>query len=79
VFRCDRVGMATHTPHDIVNIDGLAQRLKLSKAWLHREAIAGRIPSLIAGKRRLFNPPAVEAVLAQRAARGTGEPEGSEE
>ncbi len=59
--------MSTHTPNGIVTIEGLARRLILSKAWLHREAIAGRIPSLIAGKRRLFNPTAVEAVLAERA------------
>lgn len=62
--------MNTHAPHEIVTLEGLARRLKLSKAWLHREAVAGRIPSLIAGKRRRFNPAAVEAVLAERAASG---------
>ena len=62
--------MKTHNPSDIVPIAELARRLKLSKAWLHREANAGRIPSLRAGKRRLFNPAAVAATLAGRAASG---------
>ena len=65
--------MATNSQHDIVTIEGLARRLKLSKAWLHREATAGRIPCLRAGKRRLFNPDAVERTLAERAARGEAE------
>ncbi len=68
--------MSTHTHNEIVTLEGLARRLKLSKAWLHREALAGRIPSLIAGKRRLFNPAAVEAVLAERAASGDKYSEG---
>lgn len=58
-----------NTPNHIVPLEELAQRLKLSKAWLRTEAKAGRIPSLLAGKRRLFNPAAVEAALADRAAR----------
>lgn len=62
--------MTTPHPQDIVTLDELARRLKLSKAWLHREANAGRIPSLRAGKRRLFNPAAVGASLAERAATG---------
>lgn len=60
--------MNTQPPNDIVTLDELSRRLKLSKAWLHREANAGRLPSLRAGKRRLFNPAAVSATLAARAA-----------
>jgi hypothetical protein len=49
----------------------LAQRLKrygLSAAWLKAEAEAGRIPSLKAGRRLLFDADAVEAALIRRAA-----------
>ncbi len=53
----------------IVSIDELARRLRLSKRWLHAEAVARRIPSLKAGQRRLFNVEAVERVLLERAAR----------
>jgi len=65
--------------HDLVNIDELARRLPVSKRWLQREARAGRIPSLIAGKMRLFSVDAVRAAIAERAAqpedraRGDGE------
>jgi excisionase family DNA binding protein len=52
----------------IVPLDELARRLRLSRRWLWQEADAGRIPSLKAGRRRLFNPAAVEAALAGRAA-----------
>ena len=62
--------MANHIPSEFVPIAELSRRLKLSKAWLLREANAGRIPSLRAGKRRLFNPAAVAATLAARAASG---------
>ena len=53
----------------IVNIEGLSKSLRLSKRWLHAEAKAGRIPSLIAGNRRLFNADAVQQCLAKRAAK----------
>lgn len=68
--------MNTDASLAIVTLDELARRLKLSKAWLHREALAGRIPSLIAGKRRLFNPAAVMATLADRAAAEAGDTQG---
>ena len=50
----------------------LADRLKLSTEWLRAEALAGRIPSLLAGKRLLFNAEAVERVLLKRAAKASG-------
>ncbi|MCP3903278.1 MAG: hypothetical protein GY715_06540 [Planctomycetes bacterium] len=56
----------------IVSIDELARRLRLSKRWLHTEATARRIPSLKAGRRRLFNIEAVRRALAARAAEAEG-------
>ena len=35
--------------------------------WLKEEAEAGRVPSLMIGRRRLFNLEAVEHVLVERA------------
>ena len=48
----------------------LARRLRpygLSMAWLRAEAEAGRIPSLRAGRRLMFNVAAVEQALLERA------------
>ena len=59
----------------IVNVSGLARRLHLPAAWLMAEAKAGRIPSLRAGRRTLFNPEAVERVLLERAAKGVSSDE----
>ena len=56
-------------PLQIVTLEELARRLPVSKRWLQREAIAGRIPSLRAGNRRLFNQDAVRRALAERAAK----------
>lgn len=58
-------GMETQT---LVNTLGLARRLRLPAAWLRAEAVAGRIPSLRAGRRLLFNVEAVERTLLERAA-----------
>lgn len=58
----------SHT--DVVSLDELARRLRLSRRWLHREALDGRLPSLKAGKQRRFNIAAVERTLAERAAGG---------
>jgi len=46
-----------------------AVRLGVPAAWLHAEALAGRIPSLPVGRRLLFNVGAIESVLLERAAR----------
>jgi hypothetical protein len=51
----------------IVDLDKLARLLRLSRRWLRAEASAGRIPSILAGKRRLFNPDAVRAAIAAQA------------
>ncbi|MEM1330159.1 MAG: helix-turn-helix domain-containing protein [Planctomycetota bacterium] len=60
------------TSQDLVTIDQLARQLPVSKRWLQREAQAGRIPSLLAGRRRLFNLEAVRASIAQQAAESKG-------
>ena len=57
----------------LTNLAGLARRLNLPKSWLENEAREGRIPCLVVGRRRLFNPEAVERTLAERAATGGGE------
>ena len=51
---------------------GLAALLRLPRAWLRAEALAGRIPCLRVGRRLLFDPDAVRAALARRAAQGEG-------
>ncbi|MEM1167387.1 MAG: helix-turn-helix domain-containing protein [Planctomycetota bacterium] len=61
-----------HVSPELVTLDQLARRLPVSKRWLHREARAGRIPSLMAGKRRLFNVDAVRSAIAARAAQAEG-------
>lgn len=62
-----------HNIPDLCGIVRLSIRLGISRAWLKAEADAGRIPSLKAGAKRLFNPAAVERVLALRAAEGERE------
>lgn len=66
--------MIQHTNERIllVNLRELARHLRLSASWLKAEANAGRIPSLKAGNRRLFNVEAVRRTLAHRAAEGDG-------
>lgn len=45
----------------------MARRIRVTAKWLEEEAKAGRVPHLRAGTRYLFYPPAVEAVLCERA------------
>ena len=52
----------------LLNLQELARRLRVSATWLRREADTGRIPHLRAGSQRLFNLEVVERVLADRAA-----------
>lgn len=54
----------------LVNLRGLALELNLPLSWLADEVRAGRLPHLRIGKRYRFNPAAVEAALAERAATG---------
>lgn len=60
--------MSIQNPSEIVPIEVLAKRLRLSKAFLKRETRAGRIPALRAGNQTRYNPEAVIAALANRAA-----------
>lgn len=48
----------------------LARALRLPAAWLRREAIAGRLPSLEVGRRRMFEMQAVVRELVKRQGRG---------
>lgn len=52
----------------LVSLMGLKRALHLPAVWLKAEALAGRIPSLKAGNRLLFNAEAVERALLDRAA-----------
>lgn len=54
--------------HDekLLSLAELAGRTGLPAAWLRREADAGRIPCIRAGRRRMFNVSAVLKVLAER-------------
>lgn len=54
-----------------ISLDDLSERLGLPAAWFKAEAEAGRIPSLHAGRRLVFNPEAVERALLERAERPT--------
>lgn len=51
-----------------ISLEELAAELGLPAAWLRAEADAGRIPSLRAGRRRMFNLESVEEVLIDRSA-----------
>ena len=44
----------------------LAKETRLPAAWLRREADAGRLPCIRAGKVRMFDPAAVTEALAER-------------
>ena len=56
-----------------ISVLALADRFGLPLAWVKAEAEAGRIPCLRVGRRLLFNPEAVEHVLAERAAQGANQ------
>jgi len=61
----------------LLSLNKLAARLRLPRAWVRREAIAGRLPCLRVGRRLLFTLEAVERALTNRAANGRpGPPEG---
>lgn len=58
-------------PKNLLSLRRLADRFKLAASWLKAEAVAGRIPSLRAGRRLLFNAEAVERALLDRATETT--------
>ncbi|WP_432798688.1 helix-turn-helix domain-containing protein [Poriferisphaera sp. WC338] len=49
-----------------IDVTALASLLGLPKKWLLREAKAGRLPYIHAGRRLLFNPDTVEKALRLR-------------
>lgn len=51
----------------LLSLSVVANRLRVPATWLAEEAEAGRVPSLNAGGRLLFDLKAVEAVLLERA------------
>lgn len=55
--------------NSLIGLAPLATRLGLPMRWIRQEAEAKRLPHVKAGRRLLFNPDAVEHVLAERAAR----------
>jgi len=61
----------------LLGLDRMARRLGVNQSWLAAEARAGLVPCLRAGNKLLFNPEAVEEVLAERAA-GSGQAPGGE-
>ncbi len=54
-------------------LDALAETLGLPRAWLRREANAGRLPFLQLEGRRMFDPVAVRLALAERSRVGAAE------
>jgi hypothetical protein len=50
----------------LLTLNQLADATGLPLAWLRREADAGRLPCLLAGRRRMFDLDAVLKVLAER-------------
>ena len=70
-----RPGMERQT---FITLHVLARRLGLPAAWLKAEALAGRIPSLKAGRRMMFEPDAVERALRQRAVQHEHDTKGGE-
>ena len=57
----------TTAPQTFLPLHQAANRLGVPAAWLRNEADAGRVPCLRAGRRVLFNPDTIEAVLLERA------------
>jgi hypothetical protein len=58
--------------NDLLTLPRLAARLRLPRAWLRDEAVAGRLPCLRVGRKLLFDLSTVERVLAERAATSQG-------
>lgn len=48
-----------------ISLPELAQVLGLPVTWLRRAAREGKLPHLLVGRRLMFDPAAVEQVLAQ--------------
>lgn len=55
---------------ELLSLPRMARRVGVTQQWLRTQAEAGTVPCLQAGTRLLFNPIAVQEVLATLAARG---------
>jgi hypothetical protein len=60
------VNLCMHEQSKFVTLSELARATRLPARWLQREADAGRLPCLRAGRRRMFDLAAVLAALAKR-------------
>ena len=58
---------------EVLPLPRMARRLGVTARWLRAEAEAGRVPSLRAGTHLLFNPAAVQRVIAARAGAAPGQ------
>lgn len=57
--------------HPYIRLEALARATRLPAAWLKREADAGRLPCIRAGRRRMFELEAVlKALVAQQSKGG---------
>jgi len=54
----------------LLTVHELAERTGIPAAWLRREADAGRLPCIRAGRLRVFDLEAVLKALAERQKRG---------
>jgi len=48
-----------------INLKELSRATRLPAAWLRREADAGRLPCIKAGRVRMFDPETVKAALSK--------------
>ncbi len=53
---------------ELLSLPRMARRVPVTQQWLRDQADAGNVPCLKAGTRYLFNPAAVQAALATKAA-----------
>ena len=60
---CEYADTAGDETHSLVDSRGLAEIVNLPQSWLEEAARQGKIPSIMAGKYRRFEPPvAVDAL-----------------
>ncbi len=57
-------------PTQYIRLEELAQTTRLPAAWLKREADAGRLPCIRAGRLRMFDLAAVLKALADQQVKG---------
>jgi len=57
----------------IVPLGVMARLVHVPTKWLRGEAEAGRVPALRAGNRYVFRPDIISRIIAERAAKASGE------